>query len=96
MAQSASVHRTAQNESVTRSIVSAVAELQDADPLDLDPLYDAVDSATAQSLFEGGYAGAARPPSGVSFTYCGCDVVVGGDGSVHVTRASDDERDELI
>lgn len=64
-------------------LVEEVASREGVSPLDLPPLYDAVDSDTFESL--------TSPEAGavsLLFTYCGYDVTV--DGAGHVTVAGGD------
>lgn len=64
---------------VTTAVVGAVADAKAVDPLDLPPLYEAVDPDALGDLV-GGAAGGAR----IEFAYAGCRVVVRGDGTVAV------------
>lgn len=68
--------------SVTESIVSAVCSAQNVEPMELDPLYSAVDpeplAAFVRSL-------SSRPDGLVSFRYAGCAVAVHCSGRVDVT-----------
>lgn len=81
MAHSATVERSAQEDrTVSAAVVSAVAELTGSAPDSIDPLYTVVDPDALDALFE---ADRGR----VAFTYCGCDVDVSADGSVHVSES---------
>lgn len=63
------------------AVVSAVAEAEDADPVDLPPLYNAIDPDALNDLFT------SRPEQTVervTFRYVGYDVVVRGNGEVLV------------
>lgn len=68
-------------------VVRAVADAADADPLDLPPLYDAVDPDSFDVLLslpaelDGG-----ESTEVASFTYWEYDVTVFGDGSVDLTE----------
>ncbi|WP_226011294.1 HalOD1 output domain-containing protein [Halomicrobium salinisoli] len=66
-------------------IVTAIAERTGADPLEMDPLYDAVDVDAVKAIV--GSAGDAS----VEFAYHGHTVVVDGDGSVTVTGEAEPE-----
>jgi hypothetical protein len=81
--------RVADNESATEAVVLAVAEATDADPLDLDPLYDCVDPDALDDLFESGDDGTARLSGSFTFEYEGCDVAVHADQRVVVAPTSD-------
>lgn len=68
------------------AVVSAVADADDADPLELPPLDAAIDPEALNDLF----TSRARPAvDRVSFQYLGYEVVVHGDGTVGVHAASD-------
>lgn len=66
-------------------IVTAIAERTGADPLEMDPLYDAVDVDAIEAI-----VGSAEDAT-VEFAYHGHTVVVDGDGSVTVTGEADRE-----
>ncbi|ELY49217.1 HalOD1 output domain-containing protein [Natronolimnohabitans innermongolicus] len=53
------------------AVIEAVAETTDSDPLDLPPLYDAVDPDALNTLITG-----AETNTRVQFQYAGFDVVV--------------------
>ncbi|WP_436345552.1 HalOD1 output domain-containing protein [Natronorubrum sp. FCH18a] len=64
------------------AVVSAVAEVEGADPVELPPLYEAIDPEALNDLLT------SRPePVTVSFQYAGYDVDVRGSGKV-VVQAS--------
>lgn len=69
-------------------IVTAIAERTGADPLEMDPLYDAVDVDAIEAI-----VGSAGDVS-VEFAYHGHTVAVDGDGSVTVTGEADREMAE--
>ncbi|WP_240452082.1 HalOD1 output domain-containing protein [Halostella salina] len=78
------VSRTATaNEQLSTTIVLAVAEALDADPVDLSPaLFDVVDPDALDSLF----ASASDPSDvAVQFSEWGCSITVFDGGRVHVT-----------
>lgn len=76
---------------VSETVVAAVAEAKGVDPLDLEPLYKAVDPDALNSMFR---PSAVSPPSSleVSFSMAGCEVVIHDDGEVAVTPPA--EKDE--
>lgn len=90
MAHSATVERSTPSKTVSETVVFAVAELTGSDPASLDPLYNTVDPDALNALFEESQFGLDRSPSRVSFTYCGCDVVVSADGSVHASKSGEE------
>jgi hypothetical protein len=51
MAQSVAVKQSTQNESVTETVVSAVAEFTESDQASLEPLYSVVDPDALNRLF---------------------------------------------
>jgi len=77
---------------ISETVVNTVAEAKGVDPLDLEPLYSAVDPDALNRLF--------RPTPGtpsttreLQFSLAGCLVVVHGDGEVVVTPPEEtDER----
>lgn len=63
------------------AVISAVADATDSDPLELPPLYKAIDADALNQLFR------AEPSSTeirVSFQYEGCEVTIKGSGEVIV------------
>ncbi|WP_247730300.1 HalOD1 output domain-containing protein [Halovivax limisalsi] len=69
---------------VSTAVVFAIAETTGTDPLELPPLYDAIDPDSLDALFaslDPESASAAQ----LSFTLAGCDVVVDGAGRVTVS-----------
>ncbi|RQG94010.1 HalOD1 output domain-containing protein [Natrarchaeobius chitinivorans] len=71
----------------TAAIVTAVASLVERDPLELTPLYDAIDPDALESLFD--HACRADDASHqVWFTYEGFDVGVCSDGEVRISDAT--------
>ncbi|WP_135534598.1 HalOD1 output domain-containing protein [Halostella pelagica] len=83
--QTTPVERVAETESATEAVVIATAEATDADPLELDPLFDAVDPDALNRLFESSDDGSDRPSGRIEFTYAGCDVSVYADRRVVVS-----------
>ncbi|WP_408958446.1 HalOD1 output domain-containing protein [Natrinema sp. 74] len=68
-------------------VVERVAELEDTDPAALTPpLYTAVDPDALDSLCHRPTVGTQRSAGRVSFTYCGYEVTVSGDGDVSVSE----------
>lgn len=78
--------RSALGSTVSHTVVSAVAELTETEPIELEPLFTAVDSDALNALFETSGGMGRGSLDSVAFTYCGCDVVVRGDGTVSATR----------
>ena len=62
----------------SEAVVAAVADRTDADPIDLPPLYEAVDADALDALFADGR------PGRVSFEYAGYEVTVCGNDEVTV------------
>lgn len=67
-------------EAVVPAIVEQVAATKDTDPVDLEPLYAAVDPDALNALCRDGFDGR------VEFRYAGCTVVVDGEREVRVRR----------
>lgn len=81
------INRSRQQETVTGAVVTAVADLTDSEPEDLEPLFATIDPDALEALFEPTRDGVTRSPERVTFTYSGCEVVVSGDGTVSASRA---------
>jgi hypothetical protein len=83
---------------VSSRVAREVANALGADPIDIDPLYDYIDTDALNALF--------RDPTQslserrVTFTMEGCDVVVYGDGEIEVAAPGevldDPEIDDTI
>lgn len=79
--------------SIASSVIDAVADADDVDPLDLPPLYGSIDPDALESIFA--TASAARTEREVRFTYAGYRVTIDdatGDAAVRVERATDIRR----
>ncbi|WP_224335890.1 HalOD1 output domain-containing protein [Haloprofundus halobius] len=79
------------SESVCEQIVTAVAEREGVDPLDLVPLYDALGPGLWHSLFVSTSGNGDRDTMSHSFSYHGYDVTVEGD-DVHVSRSPTERK----
>ncbi|NUB91121.1 hypothetical protein HT576_08815 [Haloterrigena sp. SYSU A121-1] len=66
------------------AVVSAVAEAEGIDPVNLPPLYNVVDPEALNALFTSDSGGV----SSVEFEYAGYSVVVRGEGTVEVRPAN--------
>lgn len=88
MASVAAVEQSTKNQTVSQTVVAAVADLVDAKPGALDPLYYTVDPEALNALFESNAVDSGHALPRVTFTYEGCDVEVAGDGTVTVSRAN--------
>ena len=69
--------------SATEAIVSLVAQERDCDPLELDPLYGAVDPEALDSICRAATEGSVR----ISFEYAGFTVLIDGGGVVQLLPA---------
>lgn len=80
-------HESRGTATVCQTLVLAVAEIDGRDPLELDPLYHAVDPDTlddfAGSSDDGGFDGS------VSFAFEGYDVTVYASGLIAIERPRD-------
>ncbi|WP_306053903.1 HalOD1 output domain-containing protein [Natronococcus wangiae] len=65
-------------------VVSAVADVVGADPVDLPPLYEAINPEALNDLF---MSRSDTAVDTVQFQYAGYDIVVRGDGEVKVQSA---------
>lgn len=78
-----------ESRSIGERVAEVVAEVTDTDPMDLEPIYDRVDTTSLDRLFEE-TSGAPRDRGHVAFPMAGCQIVVYADGTIVVD--SDDER----
>lgn len=68
---------------LSSAVVEAVAEAERVDPVELTPLYTAVDPDALEALFQTQYQGREGPVHGeIRFTYQGYEVRVTADGEV--------------
>jgi len=74
--------------SASEAVVAAVAAQEDIDPMELPPLYGAVDPDALDALF------ADDRPGRVSFQYAGYEVTVRGRDQVTVTCERFDAEEE--
>ena len=82
--------RTAQDESVSQTVIMAVAEATDVDPIDLDPrISDVIDPDALDRLFDTG-----QSEMRVKFAMAGCQVIVHAD-CVVVVAADASEPTEI-
>lgn len=75
------MHTTEHDVELTTEIAHAVAETVGVDPLELEPLYDAVDPEMIENLLE---TPDVSEESSVTFEYAGLQVTVEGEGTVRV------------
>lgn len=74
-----------------RAVVEAVGAETGRDPLELHPLYDALDAEALERVVSPDRG--ADPPAGrLRFRYESCDVTVTGDGRVTAARREDGAR----
>lgn len=76
--------------SVGERVVEAVADITGTDPMDLEPLYNHVDTTSLERLFEEASPEAPRNRGHVVFPMAGCQIAVYADGTIVVD--SGDER----
>lgn len=76
---------------VVEAVVTAIADELAADPLELDPLYDAVDPDALEEIFAD-CGEASRTVGTVTFESNGCSVTVFASGEVAVSELRDDPR----
>ncbi|MCL9813859.1 HalOD1 output domain-containing protein [Natranaeroarchaeum aerophilus] len=70
---------------ISTAVVEALADANDVDPLELDPLYEAVDPDALDSLFSTSDGSTGIPHGTVRFTTNGYEVEVTSTGRVHLT-----------
>ncbi|GAB7018662.1 HalOD1 output domain-containing protein [Halostagnicola bangensis] len=71
---------------VSQRVVQAVAEKKGIDPLELDPIFNAVDPESLDTLFEPTKSGRPRAVGSVTFSYAECMVTIDADGSIDIAR----------
>lgn len=69
---------------ISQTVITSVAEARGVDPLELEPLYAAIDPDALNKLFQPSL-GAPNSSLNLQFTFAGCDVEIRGDGEVLVT-----------
>ena len=80
-----SASETPSTESISTTVVTAVAAVKDVDPTDLPPLYDAIDPDALNQLFRSHHQHDAAAMGQVEFTFADCTVVIDGENQVTVT-----------
>lgn len=79
---------------LVQRVVRAVAAELDADPVEMEPLYGAIDPEGLNALFAPTYGGSERSEGEVTFRYAGCTVTAHANGDVDVaSRAESDALD---
>lgn len=73
---------TCSDEQVSETVITAVATAIDADPLEMEPLYDSIDPDALDRLCRPSNP---SPTLQLQFSLAGCAVEVRGDGTVTVT-----------
>lgn len=63
------------------AVIVVVSNITGRDPLELDPLYDSIDSDALDALFTADMSSVSQ----VTFQYSGCEITVGSDDVVGVT-----------
>lgn len=78
------VTNVCRNGPISDTVITAVADAKDADPLDVEPLHSAIDPDALDSMFDPRIG---TPPTSLelTFTLDDCEVVVRADGEVLVT-----------
>lgn len=75
-------------------VITAVADAKNVDPIDLPPLYSAIDPDALDQLFQSEFPNTASGTTKVQFTFAGCDVVVDSENQVTVTPTDSDSECE--
>lgn len=74
---------------VNQRIVRKVADRNDVDPLDLEPLYYTIEPEYIEGLVEDDSLASGDIQGKLAFSYSGCHVEVLADGSVEVSRINE-------
>lgn len=85
MSQSQSVRQRAQNEPISTTVVDAVAEFHGVGPVEVPPLYRAIDPDALNSLFGRSPLGGNRFEGKITFELAECEVEVQSDRTVSVS-----------
>lgn len=86
---SGEITTTCRDEQVSETVITAVAAVTDADPLEMEPLYETIDPDALDRLCR---PSDASPTLQLQFSLAGCRVEVRGDGTVTVTPPATVER----
>ncbi|WP_224270901.1 HalOD1 output domain-containing protein [Haloprofundus salinisoli] len=81
--QAAGVREIREHENASDAVVMAVADARNADPLELDPLYDTIDPDALDAIFSS--SDSAHPSVELEFDIGGCHVTVRGTGEILVS-----------
>lgn len=79
------VERSMDEVPVSDRVITAVADAKDMEPMELDPLYGAIDPDALDALYEQSGLDRTRSPKQLKFTYCGCEVVIDNDATITVS-----------
>lgn len=79
------IHCIRDGESVTQAVVRAMSTETRTDPLELPPLYPAVDPDALDALFGAPAGSSARPSCTVVFEYDGREIRVNGTGTIQIS-----------
>ena len=71
--------------STSQRVIEAVAAITGNDPTEVGPLYHVIDPDALDHLFASTQR-SGRTGGRIEFTFAGCDVVVGADGSVEASE----------
>ena len=77
------------DDSLSATVVTAVAAVRNLEPRAVDALNETVDPDALNAIFADTYSGNSRDGAVLSFRLNGCDVTVHGDGRV-VVRTNDE------
>ncbi|WP_245547743.1 HalOD1 output domain-containing protein [Halovivax ruber] len=73
-------------------VVDAVADERGVEPMGLDPLYEAIDPDSLDSLFPPAPERPEATSRSIAFTFAGYQVTIDGAGAIDVTELDDRER----
>lgn len=83
--QGASIDVETPTRTPSMAIVAAVADARGVDPLQLEPLANAIDPEALDRLFADTYGGQSRTTGRLTFEVAGCEVIVTDAGEVSAT-----------
>ncbi|WP_049972134.1 HalOD1 output domain-containing protein [Haladaptatus cibarius] len=85
---------TSDTDRVSTRVIRGIEEIVGADDDRRTWLYDSVDPDALDALFSQKHSGGNREDGKVVFTAKGCEVVVHGDGEIHIYASETHDADE--
>lgn len=77
------------NQAVSTAIMREVARRKGVSAVDLDSIYHVINPDALEALFSPQLDGQPRTDGHVTFPYCGCEVTVTSDRTIHIKPLTD-------